>query len=265
MFKARCALAVACLATLAAASAADASIQRYEHNYQLSDRRQFKLRGTPTADGACVMPGGSMSLAPDQRAVEVREVEFDTDTCVATMEEGVPPASTLDETGTSGSDSASGSAPDRRGPTATAARRRRRLRAVAAATYRSAGYVSTWYEDPVNINVNLVRAKIDYYYNFSCTWGNLATWQEEWYTTSGWSRIGHDFQYADRCDLAASSVYAQFLNGVFCAGGNVWTTYDRTSIHGHKDGSLWAYWASSTSGAICRNLLSLNRKLVRTV
>jgi hypothetical protein len=202
---------VSCAA--ATAVAADTSIQTYPHQYALTDSTEFTVHGTPDGKGNCIMPGGSVSLAPDELAVEVRENSFDPDSCTATFEQGTPPegAPGDDDDARPGMADAHGELGARPAePAATAASaaaHRRRHRGRAALTFHARGHITTYYEDPIGIDVNKVNDGIDYYYNGNCVTSGSQWYDYHWYTPSGWGKNADNWNTANRCDLEASSSY----------------------------------------------------------
>ena len=246
------------------ASVANARVTTFPQPYALAGSSTTTLQGTPTADGGCAFPPGRLTLPRAERAVELREVGLDAQTCTATIEQGVPPASALGQDVPAdgfGFATSSGN----RAPTASAARHvNRRPTAHAAAYAYAAGYEKDWFEDPVGIDVNKVISKVGFHYGGGCV--RDASWSGEWFwfTTSGWNLISNSNYGNVNCGQAYSSSWGHFKNGAFCAGANVESYYNRTVVYGSPSGGLSATWNSYNTGAVCKSLLSFHRTLVRT-
>ena len=263
------ALAIGGCLTCAIQSAMAAGVQTYKEKYALSSAHTYVVHGKKQADGSCTFQGPQpgvtseatpLVLAPHQAAVEVRQVSADTSNCTTTMEQGVPPASAVSAPPASGEHgtSASTGGATATGQMAAAARARRhrgRPRA-AAADSRSQGYVTTFFEDPVNIDVNKVNVGIDYYYNGTCVTYGSQSEHYYWYTPSGWGKNADNWQTSNTCTLEASSSYVLFENDVFCFPNSCYAHYNRTSIHGHRDGYLYGFWNSWCDGDTRCGLLS---------
>lgn len=261
---------------LAAPGALAQGVQTYHQKYALSNSRAYILHGTKMADGACRFAGpqpgirstsstprpAPLMLSRGQSAVEVRESFFDRSNCTATMEQGTPPASALHASalpsnGTQQQSRRSLETPAS-GQAATAARARTRShrpRAVAADLY-SAGYLNTAYDDPWFIDVNYVHVSIGYNYKYGCVTAGSEGYNLSWYTSSGWYLAGSNWATSNTCTLEASSIYALFGNGAFCYPNTCYSHYNRTSIHGHRDGNLYGFWNSWCDGdARCDRLV----------
>lgn len=244
-------------------------VQTYKQAYPLASSHAYSLHGTKSADGSCAFPGavpGASSasapaplvLAPGQKAVEVRQTSLDESTCTTTMQQGTPPASALQSPSANAMQEKSGPAAGATasGLSATAAR-------AAAANRYSKGYVTTFFEDPVNIDVTKVNDGIAFNYNGTCvTYGSQA-YDYYGYTTSGWGLNGDNFRTSTTCDLEAASSYALFANGAFCFPNRCYNHYNRTSIHGHRDGYLYGFWNSNCDGDARCGLLTFHAQLIR--
>jgi hypothetical protein len=254
-----------------------AQVQNYPQRYGLSGGHTYVVHGTKHADGSCAFPGpqpGTSSqaaplvLAPGHSAVEARQLSTDISNCTTTMEQGTPPASAVGSPPANGEQSTSGTAAHATasGQLGSAARARRhgsRPRAAAADSYAQ-GYVTTFFEDPAGIDVNKVNDGIGYYYNGTCvTYRNFQSYHYYWYTPSGWGKNADNWATSNTCILEASSSYVLFENDIFCFPNSCFTHYNRTSIHGHRDGYLYGFWNSWCDGDPRCGLLSFHAQLIR--
>lgn len=162
-------------ALLVVPSAVGQGVQNYSQSYALTSSHSYVLHGTKNTDGSCTFPGAvpggasrsgpaPLILEPGQAAMEVRQTSLDESSCTTTMEQGTPPASAIQVQGTSngqqeksGSTVATMASGQTSVSTVRAARSHNRPVVTAAANSYSAGYVTTFYEDPARIDVNKVN------------------------------------------------------------------------------------------------------------
>jgi hypothetical protein len=217
--------------------------------------------GSSSSNTGCSFPGGNLTLGPrDPHAIEQREVAVEPDTCQALVQTGTPPAWSLKQGPPPGSGLAGGGftspfAPDSRAPGSGSV-------ATASATHHASGYLRSWWEDPVGIDVNVVRNSTDWHYNGSCVVAPVSgRYAYAWYSPSGWSLKGNNWRNYYTCYHSISGSYAHFHNGTFCAFFDVDTYYDRSTVGGHYNGVLAGSWNSYNTGAVCKSLLSFHRTL----
>lgn len=246
-------------------------MRRFEQPYALSSVTTSTIQGTKRPDGACEFSPQSMRLPPGRYAAEVRESAIDPATCAATIERGTPPATELagaqppGEPSQAGQSESAGAATGSPSVSMSRRRSRSRRRAMASAS-KSQGYVTTYWEDPVGIDVNKVNDGISYLYNGSCvTYGYYEKWHLYWYSPSGWGKNADNFRSARQCSLEAASSYALFENDVFCFPNSCFAEYNRTSIHGHADGTLYGFWKPDCHGDSRCGLLSWHAQLIRQI
>jgi hypothetical protein len=187
-------------------------------------------------------------------------------TCRATMEQGTPsPAAVQRAQANQGMQQASSTTSDTpaSGATATIARAHRRHRAAAASVSYAQGYLTTFFEDPPGIDVTKDNVGIGFHYNGSCVTDGWQAVHLYWYSPSGWGRNDSNWATSNTCTLEASSSYALFENDIFCFPNSCFNHYNRTSIHGHRDGGLFGFWNSWCDGDARCGLLSFHAQLVR--
>lgn len=217
--------------------------------------------GGSSSNTGCSFPGGNLTIQPGgPQAIEQREVAIQPDTCQALVQTGTPPAWSLNQGPPPGSGLASGGfispfAPDARAPGSGSI-------ASASATHHASGYLRSWWEDPIGIDVNVVRNSTDWHYNGRCVVAPVSgRYAYSWYSPSGWSLKGNNWQNYYSCYHSISGSYAHFHNGSFCAFFDVDTYYNRSTVGGHYNGVLAGTWNSYNTGAVCKSLLSFHRTL----
>lgn len=119
-------------------------------------------------------------------------------------------------------------------------------------------YQKLYYEDPPQIDVTSVTARLRWTWTGSCTtWSSHQSawgWFTFWDRTNYWS--GND--YANCAYGATTSNTGQYKNGVFCATIDAWNEYYTNYVQGHSDGSIYYEWHADKWGG-CVNLLSFHR------
>ncbi len=150
---------------------------------------------------------------------------------------------------------------------------------LAAGTSRSRWFEGR-YEDPPNIDVTRVRAKLSWTYTGSCV---TSSWNHEggfgWFGASGWVRKGHwvrAFIPSGCSSHRQTDVYGKFRNPVFCQAILAWlppplglawallqpatgNEYLQIAIRGKADGSYVGFWSVRKWGG-CRSLLSFEKR-----
>jgi hypothetical protein len=208
------------LALTAPAGAATGNDQvRAREPYPLKDAARFAVQGRPERaaarsgeDTRCRMPRISLSLAPHERAVEVREVSFDPRKCRATFARGVPPRSSER---LAGGESRVDSA-ERAGAAGTGVQ-------ALATGYQYSGYAKAWYWDRrAGRVVNSVRSGADWNSTGSCI-GTTNVWFRTFaHRGSGWFQVSRDWSFVNEaCEHVVSSTDAHFRDRVFkgCSDG----------------------------------------------
>ena len=210
---------------------------------------------TGTSDGA----GGcqftlSASLATGQTIQRVDETSFSASTCQSTVAyTSGTTAATMPADPTEVSDSGvvastlSGTAP------AT----------TALTTRHSAGYMKSWFQDPVHITVNSVQNSTDWRWNGSCVVAPVyGSYHYTWF--AGWVKKDNNWQNYYTCTQSTSSSYVHFHDGAFCAFTDTEVYYNRNTVHGKYNGYLTGNVHWSKTGH-CSGLLSFHYSLKRTL
>jgi hypothetical protein len=244
------------LALAGSAQAQTASdVVKFSQPYRLADSTRLVVQGdrvgasasSAGARGAdCRMPRPSLSLAPRERAVELRQLSLNKRTCRATFERGVPPKS-------------SEGAFD--GKTQSGARRQTAGTGVSALAngYRFSGYGRAWYRDARNGKiVTAVRSGADWNTTGACIGANNVWFRNSADTASGWFEVSHRWSYINkRCDFVISSTNAHFRDPQFtgCSGGPaVDSYYTRVRFIGYPNGGIRGS-RSSVNEPSCKNVL----------
>ena len=269
MKKGRIVLAGAAMATallLALAGPGGAATSRdavtAKQPYPLKDATRLVVQGRRDGVGAagrdgvrCRMPRATLSLAPRERAIELRELSFNQRTCRATYERGVPPRS------------AEGPAPEK--PRSGEAKRAGDAGAgvhAAARGYRYSGYAKAWYWDVrARRVVNSVRSGADW--NGGRCVGANNTWFRNFADRStGWFQFSKRWSSVnDACSYVISSTNAHFRDRNFtgCSDGPaVDTFFSRVRFVGYPNGGQKASRSSRVEPS-CRYRLSARFALYR--
>jgi hypothetical protein len=236
----------------------------YGWSFSLGDSQHHLLQGKSVGYRACEFKE-ALSLPPGQQAVEAREVALNLDSCQSVVETGIPPQDVIqqDAAGFRGLRTSAARRVDGAGAVDTAA---------AAGRVRSAGYLKSTYEDPVEIDVNSVRNNTDWFWNGERVSGPVRSARAYgWYTPSGWELEGNNWRHRFTSYQSTSSSYAHFKNDVFCRaligpifGRTTHTYYNRNTVHGRKNGDLVGIWKVRKTGG-CNDLLHFEKRLVRTL
>lgn len=210
----------------------------------------------------------SMSLAAKEQAVEARRtsdisVDAANHTCSAQFDIGEPPVETtptsaeaanLANTSTASSsdlpvDTTTGATPD-----------------ATLASITSAGFLKTWWIDPINITVNSVQDSTKWRWSGTghCVTGLLGGQALTWFTPSGWLKLSNTFQNTFNCTQTTVASTALFDNPVFCALNSTFAAYNNR-VNGKQNGALVGTWNDSVFGSVCVNLLRFRVQLKRTL
>jgi hypothetical protein len=190
---------------------------------------------TDDTTGDCDPPDQSLTLSPSESVKDVREVAINPITCQFIVETGIPNSSVVAADAANDANAASqlnDSASD--------------LTNTGLIYARSRGYWRTWFEDPVGIDVAVVGVGTDWH------WSNVGSCcvlppvtnsvHYHWYDPSGWGLFQHNWQQSYNSTQTTSSVYAHFANGSWppCLGHETHITFNRTTLNGRWDGSMYA-------------------------
>jgi hypothetical protein len=214
----------------------------------------------------------SVSLAPGEKSIEARRVsEINVDrahgTCNALFEVGQPAeaaaltpaeAANLKQT----SENASSAVPVRIGAAAPLSQQP----GVAQATVQSAGFLKTWWTDPINITINSVQDSTTWTWSGTgnCVNGILGGNSLTWFTPSGWFVASNSWQNTFNCTQTTSASTVKFQNNIFCVGISTFANYLPNQVNGQQNGTLVGTWNDTISGNICVNLVTFHHQLTRT-
>lgn len=242
-----------------AVSAADTSSGWTDYSDAPADSTVETIQGTSDGAGGCIL-NLSASLSPGQDYTRADEIAFNSSTCqskIAFSHGSTAPAEPAEPTDTT--TSSSGLVPT----TSSSSKITASTDATLATTYRSIGYMKSWYQDPVGLVVNSVKDTTDWYWNRICATGRYGSYYYTWYSPSGWQLKENNFQNYYTCYQTTVSSYAHFRNGIFCFTIDTHTYYDRNTVHGRYDGWLLGNVYAYKSGG-CTSLLSFHYALRRT-
>lgn len=241
-----------------------------ERGYALRNATMYVKQGARLSDGNCKF-SGELVLRPGQQAIEERQVALNPSNCQARMERGTPPNNTGITTTRSVSDYVTDGVvqeSDFRGSQdASNADTSRTL----ASTTRSRGFYKTWWEDPVNLDVNSVQNSTDWRWNGTRVSGPVyGGYDQYWLGASGWRRLSNDWNNYYTSYQTTSSSKVHFRNGIFCEvitgtfGSPTHAYYDRNKVRGRYNGDLVGDPGTWVTGG-CTGLLSFNQQLRRTL
>jgi hypothetical protein len=155
---------------------------------------------------------------------EQRDVAFDTQNCVALVEEGEVPA------GTALADGSIAPAVSSIAPYSTTCpdcpQRRHQL---------------LWYEDVLGITVNSLDTKMTYYWDGHCATGGSTYAAITYYQPTGWYYWDFSSSYTSSCSLYRASSTVKFQNNAFCTQETEWSVpvfYDYNRVTGYPNGSM---------------------------
>lgn len=216
--------------------------------YPLGDVRHTTLAGTRDELGDCQFDT-EISASARQPAVLARTRAVHVTRCLAVFELGVPPGSvvarydaeqsaepgpdeataTVDEEAPSSYDAQDEATPDIgvSGPPTTGAQADGAVASVAPPCEpgcRSSdwvaqhGYYRTWFEDPLNIDVNVVRQEL-YWLHYGprgCVLSDSSELKTSVYEQTGWYLNRQNRRTGHTCSRAFTSGFAKFTNDKFC-------------------------------------------------
>lgn len=120
-------------------------------------------------------------------------------------------------------------------------------------------YQKLYYEDPLQIDVTSVTARVRWTYNGTCTTNSQHSASWGWYSPSGWKRTAHSWDHDLSCEYGATTVNSgTYRNSVFCATVDTWNRYYVNYVQGLSNGSVRYEWNHQAWGG-CTNLLSFHR------
>ena len=161
--------------------------------YPLAHSTRVAVQGHHVAAGAssadrgspCRMPATSLSLAPKERAVEMRQISFNPRTCRAVFERGVPPR--WAKRPAAGKIQGQGRAA---GPGAGSGV------STLAAGYTWGGFSSAYYKDRSTGRIyNLIEDGADWNSSRGCIGANSTWWRTAADTDTGWFRVSHSWSF----------------------------------------------------------------------
>lgn len=74
----------------------DKKIIDHPAKYKLGYSKRYTVKGRKNDVGVCNVPPTELTLTPSERALEVRQVQTNTETCDIVLEQGVPPTEELE-------------------------------------------------------------------------------------------------------------------------------------------------------------------------
>ena len=248
-------MSLALAASAQAATPSDGA--QFRQPYPLSDTTRFAVQGrqdgvAASGDGTrranCRLPRPTLSLAPRERAIELRQLSFNPRTCRAVFERGVPPRSARRSV-------------DEKPQSAGAKRRGAAAGGVSSLAngYRYSGYSRAWYRDArTGRVVTEVKSGADWNSNGRCVGANNTWFSNTANTASGWFEVSHRWSVLNTsCDYVISSTNAHFRDRRFtgCSGGpQVDSYYNRVRFVGYPNGGIKGS-RSSHNEPSCKNTL----------
>lgn len=207
-----------------------------------------EVQGSRDAEGVCSIPV-RLSLRPGAEAVTAHEVAHDPAKCRSRIaySEAAP------RSGGGGMEVDQERArPEGASPVGT------------AATRTSAGYLRSWLEDPIAIEVNAVTNSVTWGWSgLGCVTPGTGGKKYEWLTASGWDRLENEWQNTFTCAEQISSSYVHFRNDIFCASMDTDAYYNRNTVRGLSNGELKGEYFIQRIG-FCKEMLSAHFRLKRT-
>jgi hypothetical protein len=211
------------------------------------------LKGTKAKDGSCIWHPADMTLAPQDRAIEQRQVSADYANCTTVVEIGNPTQIDRIE-------------PDEQLTTTANAARPRLTRTTASkrtlagrkytVTSSKAYYKVTWW-DVANQPLNYVRSILNWFWRSDggCINGSIAEWAEFHQVASGWTITSWDKWKTTSCTDHRTHSSADFKNSIFCTPPSTYMHYRNVRIRGGYTGTYGAALDSTwTDGTQCAPL-----------
>src|SRR5438552_737289 len=235
-------------------AAAPASFSRsfhftYNDKPPLLNSVKKTLKGDKKKDGSCVWHPADMALAPQDLAVEQRQISADYASCTTVVEIGIP--TEIDEI-----------APDETlatGPagarTTYSAKTRRLARAGSLYNTTQAYYKVTWY-DIVNLPLNYVRSILNWTWGQGgCIVGSTASSAIFSQSATGWGNTYWNWWKTTSCTDHRTHTDADFKNSIFCFPPSTYTHYRNVRVRGGYTGTYGGALDSTwTDGTQCAPL-----------
>ncbi|MBP2324108.1 hypothetical protein JOF56_004493 [Kibdelosporangium banguiense] len=221
----------------------------------LADAQQVTIQGALNERGVCEIPMSS-ELSPTTETASIDEIAHNPDTCTSKVL--VSSTEVADEAESDTDKSEGAATPQLSAGVAGDAN-------IQAVT-RSRGYYKSYYEDPVQLDVNSVSNWTEWSWNGSSVLsspGPTGGYNYGWYSPSGWSKKENNWTNTYTSAQTSVSSYVHYRNGSFCATIDTHTYYNRNNVHGRKNGVLAGNVSAEKSGG-CTRLLSFHTKIKRT-
>ena len=218
----------------------------------------------------------TLALQPDQKAIEGRrisEINFNREdnTCDALFEVGEPAAESSPSSAELANQANTSSASSEAEPIRTDD-----LTGGGAAandsldepltTTQSAGYLKTWWIDPVGITVNSVQDSTTWKWRGTghCVTGISGGYVLTWFRPSGWRLLSNSWNNSYNCTETTSASTVLYDNPVFCAFVTAYASYHPNMVNGRQNGDLVGTWNDRVYGSACVNLRRFRMQLKRT-
>lgn len=221
------------------------------------------VRGVKTAAGECAFTITSQ-LAPDEQSRSVRELAMNDELCLLrVLVTSAGEAETAESSASQSPDDPeplteiTDALPDAVNCAISGER------ACVGRYKRSVATYKVYVRDPPNYPVNKVHQTLDFHYGNGCVHNPIEydVWSW-WLSQTGWSLKGKNNRFDASCGSTYVSSYRHFHNGIFCAGANTNTYYDRQVFLGHTNGSVTGSYTVRKKG-LCKNLLHTEATITR--
>ncbi|MFF5255746.1 hypothetical protein ACFY4K_27395 [Streptomyces leeuwenhoekii] len=224
------------------------------------------VQGTKDDGGGCAFDV-RLSLAPGEKAVRADQIRIDPARCVTEMAV-TRDIATAPATATATAPAGTAVESKRAAPTPAAreSREARKAREGARAYVRSRGHYRTSWRDSAGREANAVRTDVDWSWNGQdCVLPGWGAYSYVWSTADGWQLGANDWRNVHDCDRQTSSSAVHYGNdGVFCPGADTDVYYDRTTVHGTREGRLESEGKSRVDGG-CADRLAFHHELIRSL
>jgi hypothetical protein len=218
----------------------------------------------------------SFALRADQKAIEGRrisEINFNREdnTCDALFEVGEPAAESSPSSAELANQANTSSAWSEAAPirtddlTADDAAANDPLNEPLTTT-QSAGYLKTWWTDPVHITVNSVQDSTTWKWSGTghCVKGISGGYVLTWFRPSGWRLLSNSWNNSYNCTETTTASRVLYKNSVFCAFDPTYALYNPNMVNGRQNGDLVGTWNDRVYGSVCVHLLRSHWQLKRT-
>lgn len=203
--------------------------------YPLANSTKWLAQGT-RAGALCQFDGPAVALAPNEIAVEVRQIAIDNSNCTTVWERGVPPLS--EQQKTTGESSAAGLATEANTATTTSFEAAADVVALAASGSGS-GYEKAWHTDGPGLVVNSLKSNISWAWNGSCVTSSSGSYNTTWRNSTGWEPpYGISSVISRSCANARVTSAATFKNTGFCWPITVYAYYSGIQVTGGFNGGI---------------------------